>query len=311
MSKNIYIIIIFIGLYLIPIHILSQSLWKQDYKEADGIAAKTKNTTDVKKLSHNLTVALPDTINKYRAIFSWIAFNIAYDVKGLKNYSSVAVEPKKVLAAGKSVCEGYANLFKALCEASGLPCAAITGWTKNMPDKIGKPFTKYTTHAWNSIRIGQKWYLCDVTWGSGSLDDATHKFKREFNDFYFCMPENLFFLNHYPEDPKWMLGYKISKTDFIEAPHFFNPVLAANIRNLEPSGGTIKFKKKQIVKFSFTVNKTIQNILVKPNSTANPTQVTFKQKKNNVTFEYELNEYAQFLYIYLNNEGSLVYRLQK
>lgn len=288
----------------------AQDYWKRNYKAADEIASKTKKSAII-KLSKNLTSQLPDTIDKYRAIFTWMAQNISYDVKGLEDYSKVKTDAEDVLSSGKSVCEGYANLFDALCKASGLGSASIGGWTKNNPEKIGKPFAKYTTHAWNAIRINKKWYLCDVTWGSGSIQAETGKFKKEFSGFYFCMPNHIFFLNHYPEDQKWFLGYKVNVRDFINLPHFFNPPLEHGIENLSPENGTIKYKKGETIKFEFTWNGEISNILVNPTSSSIPYQANFKRSKNKISFEYKLDKYAPFLFVYVNNAGALVYRMER
>lgn len=178
LKSTLYILVFLLA----TISVSAQKYWRETYKAADETAARTKKLKVITKLSQNLTSGLKDTVDKYRAIFTWIALNISYDVKGLTDYSNVKTDPEEVLASGKSVCEGYANLFDALCAASGLKSYSIAGWTKNNPDKIGKPFEKFTTHAWNAIRIDNTWYLCDVTWASGSISEETQKFENILTD---------------------------------------------------------------------------------------------------------------------------------
>jgi hypothetical protein len=299
-----------IGILFFPLLTNAQSLWKQKYPEADNIASKTSKTKNVKKLSASLTSALPDTLDKYRAIFSWIAKNISYDVKGLNN-PNLDTSPENVISKGKSICQGYANLFQALCDASGMPCKTIPGWTKNMPSKIGKPFDKVTTHAWNVIQMKRHWYSCDVTWAAGAIDESGKGFKKEFNDFYFCTPSSIFFLNHYPEDSKWFLGFKISKDDFINAPFYYSTVLGGNIHDLKPDEGTLHYKKGQKIKFSLYIDFPVKNILIQPITAKQPFLAKFKQDKEHLSFEYTQDVYSPFLYIFINNQGGIVYKMVK
>ena len=59
----------------------------------------------------------------------------------------------------KVVCEGYAKAYKALCNLVGLPCIFVIGYSTSDPGN----FTS-VDHAWNYIRISEKWYAIDCTW---------------------------------------------------------------------------------------------------------------------------------------------------
>ncbi|HEY4784695.1 MAG TPA: transglutaminase domain-containing protein [Bacteroidales bacterium] len=289
----------------------AQDLWKGNYKAADKIASKVDKTTDLKTLSDNLTQNLTDTSDKYRAIFTWVATNISYDIDAMDKPNPGETNPEEVIITGKSVCEGYANLFQALCEQSGLVCKTISGWTKNFPSKIKEALPRNTTHAWNAVKIKGKWYLCDVTWASGYLSEETNKFVREFNGAYFCMPPKLFCLNHYPEDTKWFLTDSISKQYFINLPHFYTFALANNIQNVRPEHGIIEYEQGKKVNFSFALDLSVQHILVRPSETHRLQSVYFDQQRQMISFDYRLEQYSAFLYIYINNQGAIVYRLKK
>jgi len=52
-------------------------------------------------------------------------------------------------------------------------------------------------HAWNAIKLNDKWILVDSTWGT-SKDQET-------SEYYFDIKPEFSILTHYPEDRKWQL----------------------------------------------------------------------------------------------------------
>lgn len=70
---------------------------------------------------------------------------------GQDSYGALVHEKQSV------VCEGYAEAFKALCDAYGIECYYIEGRTLSNGD-LG-------WHSWNIVRMDDgKWYPVDVTW---------------------------------------------------------------------------------------------------------------------------------------------------
>ena len=72
---------------------------------------------------------------------------------------------------GLSVCDGYTYLFYCLSEYNGIDCAVVTGDYAASSGKVSDP------HAWNMVRLGDKWYAVDTTFGSQTSmkisDDVT------------------------------------------------------------------------------------------------------------------------------------------
>lgn len=57
------------------------------------------------------------------------------------------------LVDGRSVCQGYAQAFKALCDKSGITCICIVGTAQE------------ENHMWNYVMMDDgKWYAVDTTW---------------------------------------------------------------------------------------------------------------------------------------------------
>ncbi len=71
----------------------------------------------------------------------------------------------------KSVCEGYAEAFKLLCDKAGIDCILVTGMSLSDPDKEPE------THMWNLVRMDDDvWYAVDVTWDDASDIEGNYSY---------------------------------------------------------------------------------------------------------------------------------------
>lgn len=129
------------------------------------------------------------------------------------------MDPGQLLKHGKAVCQGYAALLRDMCTEAGLECVMITGYARNAPEDIGRRMKKLEPHAWNAIKLGGEWILCDATWASGTFDKKTKKYTEKFNESYFLSPPEFFSRTHYPEEKKWqLLDKKVSRWKFLRRP---------------------------------------------------------------------------------------------
>ena len=108
---------------------------------------------------------------------------------------------EKVLRRRIAVCDGYAKLFKTLCEYSGIQSEVITGYAKNNTERS---LRFRTNHTWNAVRIDSVWHLLDVTWASGYVNYG-EQFVQRTDESYFLPSPKVFFNDHYPEDLRWSL----------------------------------------------------------------------------------------------------------
>ena len=88
---------------------------------------------------------------KARMLHNYILERTSYDYDDKEPYNGYAYG---VAIKGKAVCQGYAMAYKYLCENNGLKCNMIV-------QKIGKD---KELHAWNVVKINDKWYNVDCTW---------------------------------------------------------------------------------------------------------------------------------------------------
>lgn len=167
--------------------------------------APTRVTNDVEALTAYLIQPATNDLQKVRSFYVWIAENIAYDIHTFLHYNPNRYEkvlPNEVLKRRKAVCQGYAELFLAMCQISDIPCYLIPGYSKGI--NAGDLDFTSADHAWNAVKIDGKWHLLDVTWGSGGLTDQL-KFVKQFNEEYFLATPSIFIQDHMPLDPMWQL----------------------------------------------------------------------------------------------------------
>lgn len=181
-----------------------------DYNFADSwaLSVPADKSRYMSTLVEYLTSRITGDREKARVIYRWIGANIDYDMELFNNLDKGSGKNRtaeETFLKRSAVCGGYASLFKKMCEFAGLECQRISGPSLTFNGEIG--------HAWNAVKIDNKWRLVDATWASGYVKNG--KFVRLFKDMYFLTPANHFIYSHFPNDSKWqLLKNKISIEDF-------------------------------------------------------------------------------------------------
>lgn len=281
-----------------------------NYSRSDSIALNfPKNKyKSYNEIAYHLTEKLNTEQEKFRAIFRWITNNINY------SYSNKTSDPDKVIKKGKAVCSGYSALLKAMCNSVEIECEVITGFSKTVPSDINKPLKK-TDHAWNSVKLNNKWYLVDATWAWG-YENEKKKFIKEYNEVYFLADNDIFNKKHYPDDKKWILSKKaIKKSDFKQSPIFYSNYGANQFELLTPKKGIIKMKLNDSLKIEFSSTENIREVLVEINPKKPPMQMQLKKTQiNNGTIKYVAatkfdKPITTAMTIFVNGKSTLTYRL--
>lgn len=83
----------------------------------------------------------------------------------------------------------------------GLDVVVVDGYAKGYGYVVGN--TTQINHAWNVVKINNKWYLIDPTWGAGNINNG--QFNRQFNPYYFATPPKQFIFDHFPVENEWQL----------------------------------------------------------------------------------------------------------
>ena len=299
--------------------------FSQNYQVVDNlINAYPGSFTKPEMLATQINKDFSTPQDKARAIYSWIAKNVRYDLEILRSNASgiafsyrneaerIAKEKKfksdislVAIRDNKAICHGYAALYEALCNLTGIECLRVNGSLKAYPEQIGL-LPKVKDHAWNVVKIDGSWKLIDTTLAAGSLEGNNGEFVADYNEgFFFTSPE-LFFLNHYPNDKKWLL---ISKTeqDFANLPLFYREYIRAGYKISNQLLSTITPVSNSII---FKFDNLDPSLMV--------TYFTDRENKlkvmdqNEVTLEYTayVSSEDNYLTIVINNKMIATYKLK-
>jgi hypothetical protein len=298
--------------------------FSQKYNAVDKIVLKYPKQFDTtEKLAERIQKDFTSDYDKARAIYSWIAFNVKYDLATYLNpprakgfsYSTEQEKQKKlqqlnerelnkVFKSQKAVCEGFTLLYSHVASLVGLKCEIVKGDSKTRLNDIGRQDIS-SNHAWNMVLIDGKWRLVDVTWGEGYFDQSKGKLTKDFTPIYFDMAPKYFFAKHFP-DSGTFLGEKLSKDDFLNSPLIYNNTIEGDHEIIEPKSGLIEVKNGEKVTFRVkNISKTDQFFYVNKKNQAvkveNP-----KEKRGGLEFEVTFDKnIGQFITFYLG-ESSLV-----
>ena len=186
-------------------------------------------------------------------VYCWIAKNIKYYIGSMPDNS-----PKGALQKRVTHCSGYSRLFKEVLKIFKIKSVLVhgIGRTYNLTLKPHKE-----NHEWNAIKLNGKYYLCEVTWGAGKVEN--NKFIKNYSTFYFCCPPELFINTHFPSKDlsQWMLlDKKISQEQFenllYKDKFFFN----YNFIEIQPNEGIVKLKNKNDIEIKFINSNNIKQL---------------------------------------------------
>ncbi|KAL5252346.1 hypothetical protein ACHWQZ_G015198 [Mnemiopsis leidyi] len=190
----------------------------KDLQDIDLHAINTpaEATESIQSLATYLTGRFSDEGHKARAVYRWITENISYAVADYLAMRYPDVTAEGTLANRTSVCAGYANLFKALCDAAGVKAVYISGYSKGHQFNKTLPLEQQMRHAWNAFKANGHWYLLEITWAAGHMDMERQLFVRQHSDFYWLTPPGEYIDGHYPEHPSWqLLAHPLTGDEFV------------------------------------------------------------------------------------------------
>ncbi|MBS1638123.1 MAG: hypothetical protein JST26_19580 [Bacteroidetes bacterium] len=190
-----YIYLFIIGIIPTKAQIISNTAFSP-YKKADSVALNfPKNKYYFyTETAEELVESLNSEKEKCRVIFRWITNNIRYDHES-KNKKD-GQEPEIVYKHKKAVCEGYANLFKAMCDDVKLTCIVINGYAGGSGGD---------SHAWNIVKLDGEWYIMDPTWAAGGMKGVlSNNFIKSFDEQYWMADYVSFTKTHQTDSREWL-----------------------------------------------------------------------------------------------------------
>jgi transglutaminase/protease-like cytokinesis protein 3 len=302
----------------------------QDYAKVDNVV-KTypKSFSSPDKLADQIAKDFTRDDEKARAAFTWIATNIKYDYaaygvnerpvaysfrteqeKIAKEKAMKTELAQKTLKSKKGVCQGYSTLFAVVADKLGLESEIIPGTAKSHPAQIGKG-PGASDHAWNAVKIGNEWKLLDATFAAGTVTGAKPEFVFKFNDKYFFSDPDTFFLNHFPDDKKWLLTDKTEK-DFANLPLYYGDYLTKGFEFLSPQTGTFKAVPSGFIEFKVKNLKPGDLVHYAYSKERIIKEIQPKQQGGVTTFNIPLDRSSVgTLTVYVNQKSIASYRINK
>jgi transglutaminase/protease-like cytokinesis protein 3 len=252
-----------------------------NYAQIDNQAFSIHYQGDsVSELAKLLSQFASTEAEKARIIYSWIAYNITYDVPAFLSGNYGDTSPKGILKTRKSICSGYANLYKAVAKAMGLDALVIDGYAKGVSYTINN--TNEINHAWNAVKINNGWYLVDATWGAGNVNGG--QFSQKFNSYYFATPPEQFIYDHFPSEKTWQfLTQPLTKKQFDLLPEVSSQFFKDGLRFVSHNTHTITASGRVDIILEADEDTIITSEL-KQGGTSLEKTYTFEQKQNGKIF---------------------------
>jgi len=227
-------------------------------------------------LANKLTSSYTSELQKVRSIFSWITSHITYNVSRnpggrriqtiIEDDDTGALKPLNervaitVLKRKSAVCDGYAKLFKTLCDYAGIRSEVISGYART---NDGRSYTFRSNHSWNAVWIDSAWYLLDVTWAAGYIRYQSNEFIASRDEKYFLSSPQSFVQDHYPEDLQWtLLSQPPVLKEFKRSPFINGGFIRQRILSFTPSGGIINAKAGDTILIEVQTNNEEKDLVV-------------------------------------------------
>ncbi len=213
---------------------------------------------NVAEITEAITLKFKSSEEKARAIFYWIANNIAIDAKAVKQQDEKNKLPENVIELRKATPLGFSLLVQEMCSLAKIRCLSIDGFVKNHSFEINQK-AEEKNYSWNVVQLGQSpetWYYIDACRASGYLDTKQTLFTKLFTSEYFFTDKKLFNQVYFPDNMAWQLGGgNKSITNFYSLPIFGNAAIGREIKDVMPITGVIKSIVGKPINFSFSVSK--------------------------------------------------------
>ncbi len=118
-----------------------------------------------KEVLNTILPADASDYEKIEAIFDYLVTKIEYDRNAVliaetdasswPYYDAYFLEG--VFDNKKAVCDGIAKAFSLMCNIEGIPCVEVVG----------------SSHAWNRVKLNNRWYVADPTFGNLHITGST------------------------------------------------------------------------------------------------------------------------------------------
>lgn len=131
------------------------------WNSGDTGSLSPKNAAILAICSRVIAEVITNDMSDYEkelAIHDWIISQSVYDSEAASNAPDAKPDPNNdnpygLLMNGKAICSGFTSTFQLFMDMLQIECISVQGGAEGRGE-----------HAWNMVRIDDKWYCVDVTW---------------------------------------------------------------------------------------------------------------------------------------------------
>ena len=233
-------------------------------KKVDRIVRSYKNIQSIEQLAKKINNDFFTPIQKARAAYTWVASNINYKVSNSLEvkYSKVYYvtdeadlkrrlqkEDEKILnetfQTRRAVCRGYSLILRKLYDLINLESTIVLGYIRNSTYQIGFVPTQ-KNHAWNAVKINNRWMFVDATFGAGfSVNNAWNS---KYSSDYFNIKKEVIRKTHFAENTYWReyLNQEALE-EFCNSPLYATAFFSSKFQIVSPTIGEIKTKQEKYI----------------------------------------------------------------
>ncbi len=269
-------------------------------------------------ISNIVTKKFPDNLDKVRAIFDWIAYNISFDCKLYRSSGNEKMVTDDVLKKRKANANGYAALFQDMCSVAKIRCLTVDGYVKRNTESINEKPDELN-HTWVVVQLGETtdpWNYIDPAWGSGYTDEQMTVFTRQYNDDYFFADKLIFNYQHFPDNGAWLFGPAIkNQKDFFSLPLVLDDAYVFGLTNFLPADGYVKSKSRTPVRFSIKIKSgppvEIVSVVTGKGKKKLAKTVDHTLQNGVISFSYKFTEEDIYpVFVLINNKPVLGYVME-
>ena len=142
------------------------------YKNGEEIPASDKKAREIlevvkKVISENITEDMTD-YQKELVLHDYIVKTCTYSANPDQPYKSNIHHAYGCLVEHDAVCDGYAESLQILFDCCGIDSYFVTGVASDIVSGSSE------NHAWNMVKIDDKWYHLDATWDDPEVEGAKY-----------------------------------------------------------------------------------------------------------------------------------------
>lgn len=227
----------------------------KDFTAVDAHAKKVGklDSLNMGSIAALVTKPFSEKVDKARAIYTWIAINITYDLKAAKNNDPEKSKSADVLKFRKGIGLGFAKLYQDMCSVVGIRCLVADGYVIRNFDDLEAGVSEIN-HSWTVVQLGQSpdtWYYVDAALASGKWDNDFKVFTKEYSDKYFFTDKALFNKQHFPDNIAWLLGAgPKTRDEFNKLPWLRTAGIEYGLKSAVPALARFKAKNNEFVSFN-------------------------------------------------------------